>query len=281
VPKPPTDLPPAHQEEANKRYPLTTSFTVTLPDGFKQSGATFDHFGMMNLMKPGGTMSIFFDDLKYLDRAQDFSSDPKWDASGNSASYEAADVGGAHNFGFSDTNHAGGKRGEIGGTFWRAEKPVAYYADAIGPLSLKDKLVAHGKVAFKSGGPDSDMFIGFFNSKTFDQQDPLKDFVGIHVGGPTRVGHYFAPWVATSEGLIGKLEKAPVILSDSKSRPWSLEYDPAAKIVTVKLGDESATLKLKPFKGAATLDRFGFLTVSNGGQMVKIYLDDLTYTAGR
>ena len=41
------------------------------------------------------------------------------------------------------------------------------------------------------------------------------------------------------------------------------------------------TLALKPDQKAegARLDRFGLFTSTAGGQMVKIYLDDLTYTA--
>ena len=41
------------------------------------------------------------------------------------------------------------------------------------------------------------------------------------------------------------------------------------------------TLSLKPGQKAegASFDRFGLFTSTAGGQMVKIYLDDLTYTA--
>jgi hypothetical protein len=62
-------------------------------------------------------------------------------------------------------------------------------------------------------------------------------------------------------------------------------YDPAANggngEVRASLGQESATLALKPGQKAqgATLDRFGLFTSTAGGQMVKIYLDDLKYTA--
>ena len=50
----------------------------------------------------------------------------------------------------------------------------------------------------------------------------------------------------------------------------------------VTLGKESVTLALKPGQKAqgANLDRFGLFTSTAGGQMVKIYLDDLKYTAG-
>src|SRR5204863_4282183 len=137
-------------------FPSTTTFTVDLPEGYKQQGTTFDHFGIMNMMKAGGRMTIHFDDLEYAGRSQDFSEDPHWDAAGNRASYKATDVGGAHNFGFSDTNHAGGKPGEIGGTFWRTDN-WGYYADKVGPLSFDDRLEARGKVSLVVGGPDADM----------------------------------------------------------------------------------------------------------------------------
>src|SRR5262249_29942946 len=79
------DIPEGHREGARRRFPDVTSFTVDLPEGYRKQETTFDHFGLMNMTKPGGSMSIYFDDLHYLGRAQDFSEDPKWDASGNRA----------------------------------------------------------------------------------------------------------------------------------------------------------------------------------------------------
>src|SRR5207237_10867021 len=120
---------------------------------YKKQGITFDHFGMMNMMKPGGRITIYFDDLEYAGRSQDFSQDPNWDASGNRATYQSTDAGGAHNFGFSDTNNAGGaKAGEIGGTFWRTDH-WGYYADKIEPLSFEERLEARGKVVLPVGRP--------------------------------------------------------------------------------------------------------------------------------
>lgn len=51
----------------------------------------------------------------------------------------------------------------------------------------------------------------------------------------------------------------------------------------VTLGQESVTLALKPGQKtqAASLDRFGLFTSTAGGQMVKIYLADLEYTASK
>ncbi len=280
------DLPASHKAEARRRFPDVTAFTVDLPQGYRQQGTTFDHFGLMNMMKPGGRMSIYFDDLQYLGRAQDFSDDPKWDASGNRTTYRAKDVAGAHDFGFSPTHHAGGKAGEVGGTFWRSGK-YAYYADKVGPLGLDDRLEASGKVVLQSGAPDSDMFLGWFNSANKDEPPTRAGhFLGVHVGGPTRVGHYFHPSLTTARGARSQAAGGPV-LTPGKVYDWSLVYDPAAEggngAVTVTLDKEAVTLPLKKGLKAqgARFDRFGLFTSNVGGQIVRIYLDDLKYTAAR
>jgi hypothetical protein len=278
------NIPESHKQEARSHFPSTTTFTFDLPAGYKQHGTAVDHFGLMNLMKPGGTASIYFDDLTYLGRSQDFVHDPHWDAEGNQVKYQTKDVGGAHNFGFSDTDYAGGKRGEVGGTFWRGGK-YGYYADRVGPLSLDKRLEAGGNVALKVGGPDADMFLGWFNSA--NKNEPPVDvgnFLGVHVGGPTRVGHYFQPYLTTANGAKAKVENGPV-LAPGKVQTWSLEYDPDADngkgAVRVTLDNESVTLHLKKGVKAqgAHFDRFGLFTSTTGGQMVKIYLDDIKYTA--
>ena len=80
------DLPESHRQEARSHFPSTTTFSVDLPDGYKHQGTAFDHFGLMNMMKPGGLMTIHFDDLEYAGRTQGFSQDPNWDAAGNHTS---------------------------------------------------------------------------------------------------------------------------------------------------------------------------------------------------
>lgn len=280
-------LPPASQAEARARFPHTTSFAVDLPEGYRKQVTTFDHFGMMNMMKAGGNMTIHFDDLAYNGATQDFSHDPSWDAQGNRRTYQAVDVGGAHNFGFSDTNHAGGKAaGEVGGTFWRSGD-YAYYADRLGPLTMEDRLEASGKVVLKVGAPDADMFIGWFNGAE-KKTPPMEsaNFLGVHVGGPTRVGHYFHPAFNTAKGNHGMAQSGPV-LGPGKTYDWSLVYDPTAEggrgSIRVTLGDKTETFVLKQGIKAqgGHFNRFGLVTSTIGGQIVKIYLDDLTYTAGK
>jgi hypothetical protein len=279
------ELPEASQREAHARFPYTTTFTVDVTPGLKKEGATFDRFGFINGMKYGGTATVFFDDVQIDGRAHDFTRDPGWIGVGNRVSFEDREITGAHDFGFSEkTNHAGGAPGEVGGGLWRSGD-YGYYADRVGPLDLEQRLEARGTVKLVTAGPDSDMHLGWFSSAPRDRSpDEAGNFIGIHVGGPTRIGHYFIPQLATARGTKGKVEQGPV-LKPGTVFDWSLVYDPAANgglgELRVTLGPESATLPLKPGwkKEGATLDRFGLFTSQVGGQMVKIFLDDLSYTA--
>lgn len=279
-------LPDASEKEAQARFPSTTTFTIDLTPGFKKEGATFDRFGIQNMMKSGGAVMMYFDDVVFAGRDEDFTQEPQWIATGNRTTYEDHEVVGAHNFGFNpQTHHAGGaKAGEVGGGLWRSGD-YGYYADKVGPLNLEQRLEARGKAKLVTAGPDSDMHIGWFSSATKDKSpDEAGNFVGIHVGGPTRIGHYFIPQFATATGTKGRVESGPII-TPGKVFGWSLVYDPAGANgngeMKVTLGTETATLALKPGqkKQGATLDRFGLFTSQAGGQMVKIFLDDLSYTA--
>jgi hypothetical protein len=131
------------------------------------------------------------------------------------------------------------------------------------------------------------MFLGWFNSANKDESPTQAgNFLGVHVGGPTRVGHYFHPSFTTAKGTRGQAAAGPVLMP-GKAYDWSLVYDPSAEgghgAIRVTLGEESVTLPMK--KGVKTqgchFDRFGLFTSNIGGQIVKIYLDDLKYTAAR
>jgi len=75
------------------------------------------------------------------------------------------------------------------------------------------------------------------------------------------------------------------VLLPGKPYPFTVTYDPTGNNrngeVRVTLGDESVTLSLKPGvkTQGARLDRFGLFTSTAGGQLVRIYLDDLKYTS--
>ncbi|HYR57940.1 MAG TPA: hypothetical protein VEO95_04900, partial [Chthoniobacteraceae bacterium] len=179
---------------------------------------------------------------------------------------------------------AGGSAGEIGGSVWRST--FASYADRVGPFSLEQPLVARGRVAFTGADPDSGVSLGWFNSVAKGTgEHQLRDFVGVHVEGPTRVGHYFQPMIVTAAGNKASPGKGPVLPPDSKPHAWTFAYDPAANegngAVTVTLDQESVTLNIAKARRAegAQLDRFGLFSAAVGGSRVKIYLDDIEYSA--
>lgn len=281
----PITMPETHRKEALSRFPNTLTFTVDLPPGFKTENAAFDRFGLLNMTKPGNPMIIYFADLQHDGIVEDFAKRPSWLGAHNRQTLYNVPAG-SHNFGFSPTSFAGGKPGEAGGDFWRTGK-YAYYADRVGPLSLNDRLEASGRVVLKVGAPDSDMYLGWFSSA--DKEHPPAEsgnFIGIHVGGPTRVGHYFHPMLATAKGTRAKTEQGPVLVP-GKEYAWSLIYDPHAAggngDVRVTLGSESVTMTLKRGvkEQGAHLERFGLFTSNIGGQLVRMFVDDLKYTAGR
>jgi len=262
-------------------------FTVDLPAGFKKQGATFDRFGLTNERKLGGGVNIYFDDLQYDGKSETFSTEPdSWEGMGNRGDFKDQTEPGANDFGFSEkTNFAGGAPGEAGGCFWRTETNSGYYADRIGPLSMDDPLQASGKVVLQAGALDSDMAFGWFNSDKYKAPNAA-NFLGIHVGGPTRSGHMFCPGYSTASGTREGASKGPV-LAPGQVYTWALTYDPKANggsgSITATLGDEKVTfnLKAKHKLEGASFDRFGFLSIPPGGNLVRIYFDDLTYTASR
>jgi hypothetical protein len=267
-------------------------FTVDLPKGYKEHGTVFDRFGIRNGEKGGNSMTVYFDDVEVNGRHEDFAVDPQWIGSGNRTKFEDRVQGGAHDYGFDpQSNHAGGKPGEIGGTMWRSGE-YSYYADHVGPLTLNDRLEASGKVILMRAPPDSGMYLGWFNSaERKDGPTQTGNFLGVKIGGPTRVGHYFLPAYVTSQPpethrrkrLTIEPSSGPVLVPQ-QTFDWKLIYDPSANngqgAMTVALGTNTVTLPLRDGDKAqgATFDRFGLFTSHIGGSFVKIYFDDLAYT---
>ena len=165
------------------------------------------------MTRPGSAMTVYFGDLVLDGQPQDLSRDPQWEGSGNRGKYQPTEIAGYQDFGFSATSNAGGGAGELGGLVWRA--PYAYCGDRVGPLSFQDRLEARGRFVLASGAPDSGLFFGWFNSsvKTVDDAAPTKgrDFLGIAIGGPTRIGHYFLPEFATVQGARGQVKQGPIL----------------------------------------------------------------------
>ncbi|WP_428938194.1 hypothetical protein [Fontivita pretiosa] len=267
------------------------TYTLALADGHKADGATFNRFGMFNQQTSGSGMEVYFDDLMLDGKPIDLDGDPKWDALGNQVEFEDRLLRPYHDFGYSpDTTHAGGGRGEIGGAVWRDEAGGAYYADAVGPLSLDDEIHASGKVAFTAAGSDSGAFIGFFDSQskrsktTPHHVEPDRNVLAILIEGPSRVGHYFRPACYNRDAKGEITAEGPLIRPDGQVHQWSMDYSPTAADgrgrITVRFDDHVQTYDLAPGirQAGATFDRFGIFNIHSGGHFVQVWFDDLSYT---
>lgn len=266
----------------------TYEFDVRPED--REDGALFDRFGIWNQETTGDGMRIWLDDLVINGSKQSFDEDPEWDAVGNRTEFSEDTVRPFHDFGVVAAAEDGSSGGSIGGIIWRDERP-SYYADRVGPLSLDNELYAEGTVRFVASGPDSAVYLGWFDSETKqnkaqpEYETRQRNYLGILLEGPSRVGHYFRPGYATQSGDGSNAERGPVLPVDNTKHKWTLRYDPHAAnergVITVTLDEEQVSLELGEGdrREGATFDRFGLFNMQSGGWHVKAYFDDLRYSA--
>jgi hypothetical protein len=269
-----------------------------LDDGHKADGATFNRFGLLNVLKSADNgADIFLDDVTVNGQADSFDADPKWDGKNNRTTFATQNVRPRFDFGFSPTHFAGGKAaGELGGLFFRGDcrypKRIAYYADRVGPLSLDKSFKASGKVTMTRGVSDSTTLFGFFNLAAATRQNPSQNdgipegVLGVNIEGPSREGFYFYP-VSRPIGRGGSNASgggAPRIMPDGKAHDWTFSYDPAGANgrgrITTSLDGKSVSLDLSEGDktGPTRLDHFGLVTPWIDGNGQNVYFDDVTYT---
>lgn len=273
------------------------TLVFNLDPGHKADGATFNRFGILNVMKSaddGGTLWI--GDLSVNGEKQPLGRDPGWTGYRNRRTHSSDNVRPRFNFGYSPTSFAGGRsKGECGGLLFRGDQRyperLAYYGDRLEPLSLDRPLVASGKVCLRRGVTDSTILIGFFHAPDSIRSGPEQmsgipeNFIGVAIEGPSREGFLFYPVYGVDregQGAAPRFEPLPPrILPDGASHSWKLEYSPAgAGRITVTLDGRSTSLDLAPELRAigARLNRFGFVTTHIDGNGQLVYIDDLTYT---
>lgn len=269
--------------------------------GHREDGATFNRFGLLNVMKSadeGG--EIWLDDVTLDGRKEGFAKDPDWEGSHNRRSYETANVRPRFDFGYSPTNYAGGQgKGELGGLVFRGDcrfpERMAYYGDRLATLSLARPLKASGKICLRRGVTDSTVLFGFFHARDSMTVNPSqnsglpKNFLGFAVEGPSREGFLFYPVYRTAGNKQGHAvdRKPPYIYPDGKAHEWTLDYSPTAAEgkgrIALTLDGKAVTLDLpKGHKDAgAHFDRFGLVTTWVDGNGQHIYFDDLRYTCAQ
>lgn len=287
------------------------SITVTLDDetavchldpGHKADSATFNRFGLLNIVKsPDGGGEVWLDDVTVNGQTESFDQDPRWDEFHNRRTNVTHNVRPRFDFGYSGTHHAGGKaQGEIGGLVFRGDgrysNCMAFYGDRLEALTLAKPLKASGKISLRRAVSDSDVLIGFFHAEhSLDSggSDGLgtpPDFIGVAVGGPSREGFMLAPAYRLHNTERKTAERGPYIYPNGTPHDWTLEYSPAAGDshgnITVTLDGQRVSLPLPREHQAmgAHFNRFGLITTHTDGNAQHIYFDDLIYTwtqAGR
>jgi hypothetical protein len=225
------------------------------------------------------------------ERTERFDRDPHWDGSNNRTERPAPRTV-RQDFGYSNTTHAGGRPGELGGFISPAAEP-AYYAMKIPAKGFGDALSASGTLACT--GRKFHTLIGFFNAGTLNEWR-TPNTIALRISGR---GDVFYAWVeyATARWRAGGDRPRGFTVPDDarpdRPRPrgfpangavhrWSLTYDPrgnnGAGVITATMDGHTAVCNLRDGHKAdgATFNRFGLLTVmkhaARGGE---VWLDDI------
>jgi hypothetical protein len=260
----------------------------------REMASSMDRFGMFNINRYGGSCEVYYGDLTVNGEKIDLSKNPAWEGKNNRVTYTEPDFHSMFDFGFSETNWAGKQIGEVGGLFWRVRPtgPAGYYGDDIGQITLDDPISFSGTINFPTGNTDAAMFFGYFNhdeqiSKHETNVDsPVGQMLGIGISDSSAVGYYFSG-VCIDKNKEAARATGPVFVPNGKQRQFTFEYDPKANDgagrIRYTLDGEETTFDLTPEmrKSGATFNRFGMANARRGGNSVRVYLDDLTYTARR
>jgi hypothetical protein len=222
-------------------------------------------------------------------KMEDFSVDPGWEGVGN----RPADGVNSQDYGFSNTNNAGGAAaGEAGGTIRRTggqppDPPIAYYADDLnGFVDFDHAFSASGTAQLQNQAAG---FLGFFNST-----DPC--FTSLcgngSFGGQSVLAGWFLDFASVFmvyEGPGGGVWQSSASNSTTTGTDafnWSIDYDPNAgngelsgtfggfSIASVDIG---AGIRAS----GATFDRFGIASATDTdfGNSGPFFIDDVEYTA--
>ena len=219
-------------------------------------------------------------------KMENFSSDPGWDATGNTPG-----DGLGQDFGFSNTNNAGAAAGEAGGIIGRTgtsgsnpSAPVAYYAaDLGGTIDFNHPFSASGRIFLQDQANTTNAFLGFFDSNNacFSSQCSGPSVAGWLVDFAST----YMVWDGPGGGSWEKSAGFPT--TERGLLDWSFSYDPDAG-TNGEISGTLGTIVVAPtdisafVRGSgATFDRFGIAggTDTNFGSTGPAYIDDVTYTA--
>ena len=229
-------------------------------------------------------------------KIQTFDSDPKWDAKNNVTKTTPVRV--KQDFGFSRTNHAGGKAaGEMGGSVWRSTTPAYYVRPLRSPKTLNDPLHTSGTFVVMDSESSSSLWFGFCNPQTISARP--RNFMGMMLNGESGGTEVHLGYVTnenqsdgarvTGVGPKGARVRDFNKIPDGTVYTWDLRYDPngndgAGRITFTLGGSGPYTAKDYVFdihpsqrKAGCTFTHFGLLNaVSPPGNPLLLYFDDIT-----
>ncbi len=261
--------------------------------GHREEPSIINRFGIYNMQIYTGSMEFYVSELIVNGQEIELLQDPHWDGLNNQVTFRQTDFHARENFGYTQTNWAGGEPGEIGGRFYgtEVEDPLhGYYADDIGNLTLDDTISFSGKINFVKGAVDGRMLIGYFNraARLADisgeyKGNPPHQFMGIEIMDQTQLGYSFTAVCSPRQDKSFE-ERGPIIIPDRIRRTFRFFYNPQGGehgLITITLDGESfsADLSAEQRRIGANFDRFGLLNPRKGGKYVDLYFDDLTYDA--
>jgi hypothetical protein len=280
------------------RFDGEVPYVFWFDEEVRRAPADFDRFGLFNIARYGTHVELYLADLMVNGHKLDLTQDPHWEGQNNESRYTEPSFHAMQNYGWSQTNWAGERPGEIGGLFWRTEPQdplCSCYGDDVGVLTLEDPISFSGSLCFTEGMTDAAAFFGYFNRESqlekVDGGRPARAFraanmLGVTIADRSAVGYYFAPQVTASDGEAVR-KSCEVLLPDRHRRRFTFNYDPKSGggtgRATVTLDGRAYVLDLSPRqrKSGAAFNRFGLANVRGGGNSVEFYLDDVTYTARR
>lgn len=231
------------------------------------------------------------------ERTQHFDRDPGWESHNNRSSTPPPRQV-RQDFGFSNTSHAGGQPGELGGFITPAAEP-AFYAKPLPIKTFDDELTASGTLACT--GRKFHALIGFFNAETLNEWR-TPNTIALRISG--RDDRFYAwleyasqRWRAGGDSPQGfPTERDPKtgrkqligFVAKGAVHRWSLHYDPRANggsgAIAATIDDKNAVCHLADGHKAdgARFNRFGLLTIMKsaaaGGE---VWLDDLTINGAK
>ena len=244
---------------------------------------------------------------------EDFTRNPGWDAVNNRlVDLDQPIV--RQNFGWRETDFAGGSPGEIGGVVWRSSRD-AYYGKVLDTLTLDDPLKCSGSFSLSQvtvanqWHTGSAIWVGFFNSaeqgwwpvnflgfQLLGHRDyEYADYAGVPVGAMVTFGYGTSGYAAAGRplekqgafqgGLMREMDhdKMLRILPDGAQHTWKLTYDPKAgggdgELQFILDGREPLKTILPKLhrEHGATFNRFGIFNEALPGYPMTGFFDGIT-----